>query len=93
MNAAIIQKEQLSICQFTSSEVLRGDWEKVYRVFSLQRAERVGKIHGSRVRISFRLIGNELRMVKAVVNSVNDQFVFLAGGFSIPLRAILGVEF
>ncbi len=93
MTAQIIQKEQLSLCHFTASDVLRGDWEKMYRVFSLQRAERVGKHHGNRVRISFRLSGNEMRMVKAVVSSVNDQFVFLAGGYSIPLQAILGVEF
>jgi hypothetical protein len=93
MNTQLIPKEQLGICQFTSMEVLRGDWEKVYRVYALQRAERIGKRSAGRVRLTFRTMANETRMVKAVVTSVSDQYVFLAGGYTIPLQAILIVEF
>jgi len=93
MNVQLMTKEQLGNCQFSVVEVLRGDWEKVYRLYSLQRAERLGKLHSSRVRISFHTQSNEIRMVKAVVNSVNDSFVLLSGGYSIPLKAVLTVEF
>lgn len=93
MNAQLITREQLSLCQFTSVEVLRGDWEKVYRVYALQRAERMGKRSGAKVRISFRTLNNETRMVKAAVVSLSDTRVFLADGYSIPLKAVLMIEF
>ena len=38
----VIPKEQLGNFHFSNTEVLRGDWEKVYRLFSLRRAERLG---------------------------------------------------
>lgn len=93
MQAQLIPNEQLNLCKFTSSDVLHGDWEKVYRNYSLQRAVMLGKRNAARVRISFRTMSNEVRMVKSVVSSLSDQFVFLNGGYTIPVAAILMVEF
>lgn len=93
MNLELIQKEQLGFCRFSPGEVLSGDWEKVYRLYSLQRAERLGKKHSSRVRLSFRTLAGETRMVKALVTGFDDQFVHLSGGYTIPLRAVFGIEF
>jgi DNA mismatch repair protein MutH len=89
----IIPKEQLNACNFSTSEVLRGDWERVYRLCLLKKAERIGKINGNRVRITFRTANNETRTVKAVVQSVNDTMVILTGNYLIPTNAIMNIEF
>jgi hypothetical protein len=94
MNSAqIIPKEQLTQFRFSSSEVLRGDWEKVYRLFSLRRAERLGNNFKGKVRITFRTFSNEIKSVDATVWSTTDEYVSVKGGMSIPVRAIMSVEF
>ena len=88
-----IQKEQLGLFKFSSSEVLKGEWEKVYRKFSLQRAERLGNSFKGKVKIIFRTHDNETRVVDTTIWSANDDHISLKGGQSIPVRAILGIEF
>ena len=91
--AQIIPKEQLAVYSFSSTEVLRGDWEKVYRLYSLRRAERLGNNFKGKVRITFRTFSNEVKSVDATVWSASDDYVSVKGGMSIPVRAILSVEF
>jgi hypothetical protein len=94
MNSAqIIPKEQLGNYRFSSTEVLRGDWEKVYRLFSLRRAERLGNNFKGKVRIVFRTFSNEIKAVDATVWSATDEYVSVKGGMAIPVRAIMSVEF
>jgi hypothetical protein len=94
MNSSqIIQKEQLGLYRFSSTEVLRGDWEKVYRLFSLRRAERLGNNYKEKVRITFRTFSNEIKAVDTTVWSATDEYVSIKGGMSIPVKAILSVEF
>ncbi len=89
----IIQKEQLGLYRFSSSEVLRGDWEKIYRLFSLRRAERLGNNYKGKVRITFRTFSNEIKAIDTTVWSATDEYVSIKGGMSIPVKAILSVEF
>lgn len=94
MNSAqIIQKEQLGQYRFSATEVLRGDWEKVYRLFSLRRAERLGNNFKGKVKITFRTFTNEIKTIDTTVWSATDEFVSVKGGMSIPVRAIMSVEF
>ncbi len=89
----IIQKEQLGLYSFSSTEVLRGDWEKIYRLFSLRRAERLGNNYKGKVRITFRTFSNEIKAIDTTVWSASDEYVSIKGGMSIPVKAILSVEF
>jgi len=91
--ANFIQKEQLGLFKFSASEVLKGEWEKVYRRFSLQRAERLGNAFKGKVRIIFRTNDNETKIVDTTIWATSDDHISLKGGQSIPVRAILGVEF
>ena len=89
----VIPKEQLGNFHFSNIEVLRGDWEKVYRLFSLRRAERLGNNFKGKVRITFRTSGNETKSVDTTVWSTTEDYVSLKGGMSIPVRSIVSVEF
>jgi hypothetical protein len=89
----VIPKEQVNLFRFAPTEVLKGDWEKVYRLFSLRRAERLGNSFKGKVRIFFRTHDNETKVVDTTVWATTDDYVSLKGGVSIPIRSILGVEF
>lgn len=89
----LIQKEQLGLFRYSPSEVLLGEWEKVYRQFSLQRAERLGNSFKGKVKIFFRTSENETKVVDTTVWAATDEYVSLKGGMSIPVWAILGIEF
>lgn len=89
----LIQKEQLGMFRFSPSEVLKGEWEKVYRRFSLQRAERLGNAFKGKVRIIFRTHDNETKIVDTTVWAATEEYVSVKGGMSIPVKAILGIEF
>jgi len=92
-NNHVIQKEQLGLFKFSPSEVLKGEWEKVYRRFTLQRAERLGNSFKGKVKIFFRTHDNETKMVDTTIWSATDDYVSVKGGMSIPVKAILGIEF
>jgi hypothetical protein len=91
--SSVIAKEQLNVFKFSNSEVLSGDWEKVYRLFSLRKAERLGNAFKGKVKIFFKTQDNETRVVDTTVWSTTEDHVSLKGGQSIPVRSILGVEF
>jgi hypothetical protein len=88
-----ILKEHLGMFKFSPSEVLKGDWEKVYRSFSLQRAEKLGNSFKGKVKIFFRTHDNETKVVNTTVWAATDDYVSIKGGMSIPVKAILGIEF
>ncbi len=79
--------------RFSAADVLKGEWEKVYRRFSLQRAEKLGNGFKGKVKIIFRTSENETKIVDTTVWSATDDYVSLKGGMTIPVRAILGIEF
>ncbi len=92
-SSSLIAKEHLNMFRFSTSDVLKGEWEKVYRRFSLQRAEKLGNSFKGKVKIIFRTHDNETKMVDTTIWSATDDYVSVKGGMTIPVRAILGVEF
>ncbi len=92
-NSSLISKENLNKFRFSAADVLKGEWEKVYRRFSLQRAEKLGNSFKGKVKIIFRTSENETKMVDTTVWSATDDYVSVKGGMTIPVRAILGIEF
>jgi hypothetical protein len=92
-NSSFISKENLNMFRFSAADVLKGEWEKVYRRFSLQRAEKLGNGFMGKVKIIFRTSENETKIVDTTVWSATDDYVSLKGGMTIPVRAILGIEF
>jgi len=91
--SSVIAKEQLNVFKFSNSEVLSGDWEKVYRLFSLRKAERLGNAFKGKVKIFFKTNDNETKVVDTTVWATTEDHVSLKGGQSIPVRSILSVEF
>lgn len=92
-SSSTIAKEQLNLFRFSASDVLKGEWEKVYRRFSLQRAEKLGNSFKGKVKIIFRTHDNETKVVDTTIWSATDDYVSVKGGMTIPVRAILGIEF
>ena len=90
---AIIAKEQVSNFRFSATEVLNRELERIYRLFSLRRAEKLGNSFKGKVRIFFRTHDNQTKAVDTTVWSATEDYVSLKGGASIPVRSILGVEF
>jgi hypothetical protein len=82
--------------KFSNTEVLKGEWEKVYRKFSLQRAERLCNAFKDSS-VTLLIIDDEKQTVilkNTRIDMFNDEFTTLKKDPAvIPTRAILGVEF
>jgi hypothetical protein len=89
----IIAKEELFNARFPKKDVLNDDVQKVLRRLSLQKAERLGNGHKSKVKIEFACEQNKINQVNTTVWAATEDYVLLKGGLFLPVSAILNVEF
>ena len=78
---------------FSDEDVLSHSVLKRYRAYHLMRAQRFSNLYNKSVDISFRTSDHRLHALKIVVWSVNEERVILEGGRTLPVRAIVGVDF
>jgi hypothetical protein len=88
----IISKEQISSLQFSKKEVLSTADELSKRTASLHRAQTLGNLLQSKVKLTFETANGSLCQVETTVWAVGNDFVSLKGGIVIPVNAIHKVD-
>lgn len=88
----IITKEEISSLRFSSTEVLFTAEEVSKRAADLQRAQTLGNLLQSKVKLVFKTAVGSFCLVETTVWAVGKDFISLKGGIFIPIRAIYKVE-
>lgn len=87
-----VEKEQIPALRFTPSEVLLSPADKRARYRSLYLAMLLGNNYKNKVRITF-LTEEGPREVETTVWMTTDENVMLKAGVTIPISAIMSVDF
>lgn len=88
-----IPKELLEQVNFTKSDVLQNDAAKArLRNIYLLKAQSLGNLYKSKVKIYFRTADNQLLAVSATIWAADEDHVMLKGGMNIPTRAIWAID-
>jgi hypothetical protein len=88
----IINKEQISSLQFSKKEVLLTADELSKRTAHLYRAQTLGNLLQSKVKLVFETANGSLYQVETTVWAVGNDFISLKGGMVIPVSAIHKVD-
>lgn len=92
-SAVIIPKELLSQVRFTKVDVLKNEPVRHrLRNHYLKKAESVGNLYKSKVKIYFKTSDLELMAVETTIWSADEEFVTVKGG-AIPTHSIWAVDF
>lgn len=87
-----IEKEQVSLINFSKQEVLSDPHELKLRRADLYRSQTLGNLLQTKVNISFVSSDGQVYEVHTTVWAVGSDFVVLKGGITIPIRSVLKVE-
>ncbi len=88
----IITKEQISNFQFSKKEVLPTKEDQKIRMAGLQRAQTLGNLLQSKVKITFETADGFFYQVETTIWAVGNDFISLKGGMVLPISAIHKVE-
>lgn len=88
----IINKEEISNLQFSKKEVLLTPDDQKIRFADLQRAQTLGNLLQSKVKLIFETADNRIFQVETTIWAVGSDFISLKGGVSIPINAIHKVD-
>lgn len=91
--APMIEKEEIPGLHFRPEDVLSDPGERLKRRWELNRAATLGNAYRGKVEITFRTAEGEDKRVETTVWTADDKFITLKAGCSIPLGAIVNVEF
>ena len=92
-NAEIIPKEQLSDFKFADEDVLPDASKRRIRDAWLKKAERLGNGYKGKVKMIFKSKLGKIYSVETTIWATMDDYVALKGGISIPIKAVLDIEF
>jgi hypothetical protein len=84
----IINKEQISSLKFSKKEVLLTADELSKRTLNLYRAQTLGNLLQSKVKLVFETANGSLYQVETTVWAVGNDFICLKGGMVIPVNSI-----
>ncbi|MCC9167177.1 hypothetical protein [Pontibacter harenae] len=91
--AELVEKEQIPFLQFGHEDVLTDADARKKRVWNLNRASTLGNAYHGKVEITFRTADGEDKRVATTVWTVDEKFITLKAGCSIPISAIVAIEF
>ncbi|QCR20948.1 hypothetical protein [Pontibacter sp. SGAir0037] len=91
--APLVEKEVIPSLHFNSEEVLTDPVARSKRMNDLSRATTLGNSYHGKVEITFQTADGERKRVATTIWTVEDKFITLKAGSSIPINAIVGVEF
>jgi hypothetical protein len=91
--AVVVQKETLKFSSFAKHEVLKNQQDIDLRRFYLMKAQALGNLYRQKVTITYQLMFGEVQKVQTTVWAVSEHYVTLKGGITIPIHAIMEVEF
>jgi hypothetical protein len=87
-----IPKEQIPQLSFAKREVLSNPDERSERITSLYRAQTLGNLLQTKVKISFEAADEQVYLVDTTVWAVGSEFVSLKGGVYLPIHSILHID-
>ena len=89
-----IEKEEIINFSITKEDVLAGDETRQrLRNIYLTKAERLGNVYKGKVKMYIGLEDGSFIAVETTIWHVNDGFVSLKAGISVPVTAIKEIEF
>jgi hypothetical protein len=88
----IITKEQISNFQFSKKDVLSSKEDQKLRMADLQRAQTLGNLLQSKVKLTFESAEGIFYQVETTVWAVGNDYVSLKGGKVIPIISIHKVD-
>ena len=89
----LIEKEKINALHFEHDDVLDDLASRRRRAFEIERACALGNTHHCKVQIYFRADGGHLWRADTTIWACDSQYITLKAGASIPVRAIVGIEF
>ncbi len=93
INPEIIPKEKLSGFKFAEEDVLPDPSKQSLRHVWLKKAERLGNGYKGKVKMVFKSQLGKIYSVETTIWAIMDDYVALKGGLSIPIKAVLDIEF
>ncbi|GAB3829539.1 hypothetical protein [Pontibacter rugosus] len=91
--APLVEKEQIPSFKFTYNDVLTDVEARKKRMWDLNRATSLGNVYQGKVEITFQTAEGDHKRVDTTVWAVDDKYMTLKAGCSIPVTSIIGIEF
>jgi hypothetical protein len=88
-----VPKENIKQLKFIKEDVLKDASSCKARLFSLEKAQTLGNLYHQKVNIIYLLRDGEIQQVETTVWAVGQEYIVLKGGVTIPVHAIMEVEF
>ncbi|MCJ8167600.1 hypothetical protein MKJ04_22345 [Pontibacter sp. E15-1] len=89
----LVEKEEIPSFHFTTDDVLSNPEARKKRMWDLNRAASLGNVYHGKVEITFQTATGERKRVDTTVWAVDERFMTLKAGCSIPIPSIIGIEF
>ncbi|AKD03514.1 hypothetical protein POKO110462_06145 [Pontibacter korlensis] len=89
----MVEKEVIPSLRFGHDDVLTDPEARKKRIWDLNRAASLGNVYRGKVEITFQTADGEQRRVDTTVWAVDDKYMTLKAGCSIPVSSIIGIEF
>lgn len=87
-----LEKEQISQLNFDKREVLVNPDERKIRMADLHRAQTLGNLLQTKVKLIFETADRQVYQVETTVWAVGQEFVSLKGGIYLPINSIIQVD-
>jgi hypothetical protein len=87
-----LEKEQISQLNFDKREVLENPDERKIRMADLHRAQTLGNLLQTKVKLIFETADRQVYQVETTVWAVGQEFVSLKGGIYLPINSIIQVD-
>ena len=88
-----VPKENVGQLKFCKEDVLNDNISRKWRKYDLERALSLGNLYHQKVTMVYKLRTGELQQVETTVWAVGEEYIILKGGVTIPVHAIMSIEF
>ena len=89
----LVEKEEIPSFNFNKHDVLTDPEARKKRMWDLNRATSLGNVYHGKVEITFQTAEGERKRVDTTVWAVDEKYMTLKAGCSIPITSIIGIEF
>lgn len=87
----LIDKEQIDMLNFPTTDVLTESSERVLRFATAEKARTLGNIEKSKVKINFHTTDGPCE-VNTTIWDVDKDFIMLKGASALPLRSVYSIS-
>ena len=87
-----LEKEQIAQLTFGKREVLENLDDRKTRMADLHRAQTLGNLLQTKVKLIFETADRQVYQVETTVWAVGPEFVSLKGGIYLPINSIIEID-